>query len=372
MPRTTRRAKGTAPPAKAAGKRRASSSLAALLPANYAEILAELQAQVRAAQSKAATSVNRELIAMYLRIGQRLAELEQDAGWGDSVVERLAKDMRAAFPGVSGFSRTNLFYMRQVYRAWADAGERVQQLVGQIPWGHHLLLLTKVKASPARAFYLEQTVAHGWSRAVLAVQIETKLHERQGRALTNFDRTMPSVEADLAQQTLKDPYVFDFLTLGPAAKERDLERALVDHVQQFLLELGVGFAFVGRQVHIEVGGSDFYLDLLFYHLKLRCFVVIELKAVPFEPEFAGKMNFYLSAVDAEMRHPDDKPSIGLLLCKAKDHLVVEYALRDLHKPIGVAEWETRIHASLPEELRGSLPTVEELEAELGSEPPPSR
>lgn len=365
MPRSAKR--GAAPRGKRAAPSPVPAPVVPALPSNYAAILAEIQAQVRAAQSKAATSVNRELIAMYLRLGQRLVELEQNAGWGDGVVERLAKDLRAAFPGMSGFSRSNLFHMRQVYEAWAGAGEMVQQLVGQIPWGHHLLLLTKVKAPAARVFYLEQTVARGWSRAVLGAQIETKLHERQGRALTNFRQTMPSPEADLAQQTLKDPYVFDFLTLGPAAKERDLERALVDHVQQFLLELGVGFAFVGRQVHLEVGGSDFYLDLLFYHLKLRCFVVIDLKAVPFEPEFAGKMNFYLSAVDAEMRHADDKPSIGLLLCKAKDGLVVEYALRDLNKPIGVAEWETRIHASLPEALRGSLPTVEELEAELGSE-----
>lgn len=337
-----------------------------MLPANYAELLRELKTRVRSAQIKAATAVNQKLIALYLHIGRRLAEQDEASGWGEKVVERLANDLRGAFPNMSGFSRSNLFHMRQVYLAWAGMDDTVQQLVGQIPWGHHLVLLTKVKEPSARAFYLQQTVAYGWSRAVLTMQIESKLHARQGKALTNFRRTLPSPDADLAQQTLKDPYVFDFLTLGPLARERDLEQALVDHVQRFLLELGVGFAFVGRQVHIEVGGEDFYLDLLFYHLKLRCFVVIDLKAVPFKPEFAGKMNFYLSAVDAEMRHPHDGPSIGLLLCKGKERLVVEYALRDMKKPIGVAEWETRLVEALPKELEGSLPSVEELTAELAN------
>ena len=213
---------------------------------------------------------------------------------------------------------------------------------------------------------------------MLTTQIDTRLHERGGKALTNFARTLPPAQSDLAQQALKDPYVFDFLTLGGEAQERELEDALIAHVQKFLLELGVGFAFVGRQVHLAVGEQDFYLDLLFYHLKLRCFVVVELKAVPFEPEFAGKMNFYLSAVDAQMRHPNDRPSLGLILCRGRDRVVVEYALRDVHKPIGVAEWETRVVASLPEELKGALPTVEELEEELatasetpGSDPPGS-
>ncbi len=200
---------------------------------------------------------------------------------------------------------------------------------------------------------------------MLTLHIDSKLHKRQGKALTNFSKTLPAPQCDLAQQTLKDPYLFDFLILGPDVRERDIELALIEHVQRFLLELGVGFAFVGRQVHLQVGEEDFYIDLLFYHLKLRCFVVIELKAVPFRPEFAGKMNFYLSAVDAQMRHPHDQPSIGLLLCKSKEQLVVEYALRDLSKPIGVAEWETRLVESLPDELMGSLPTVQQIEQELG-------
>lgn len=334
-----------------------------LLPGNYSRVLEELKARVRSVQARAATAVNRELIALYLEIGRRLAE--QDTSWGTKIVEHLAKDLKASFPEMRGFSRTNLFYMRQVYLAWADSNESVQQLVGQIPWGHNLALVSKIDDPDARTWYLQQTVAHGWSRAALTVQIESRLHARQGKALTNFERTQVPIHSDLAQQTLKDPYVFDFLALGDDARERELEQGLIDHIQRFLLELGVGFAFIGRQVHLEVGDEDFYIDLLFYHLRLRCYVVIELKAIPFKPEHAGKMNFYLSAVDDQMRHPDDQPSIGLLLCKSKNSLMVEYALRDLSKPIGVAEWETRIVASLPEELKGSLPTVEDLEAELG-------
>jgi predicted nuclease of restriction endonuclease-like (RecB) superfamily len=243
-------------------------------------------------------------------------------------------------------------------------GEGLPPEVADLPWGHHVVLFEKVAADAARAWYAAQALEYGWSRAVLVVQLESRLYERQGKALTNFRHALPPPQSDLAQQTLKDPYVFDFLTLSREAEEHALEAGLVDHVQKFLLELGAGFAFVGRQVHLAVGGQDFYLDLLFYHLKLRCFVVIELKAKPFEPEHAGKMNFYLSAVDAKLRHPDDKPSLGLLLCKSKNELVVEYALRDLKKPIGVAEWETKLVESLPENLKGSLPTVEELEAEL--------
>ena len=266
---------------------------------------------------------------------------------------------------MKGFSRTNLLYMRAFAEAYPNESI-VQQLVGQIPWGHNVILIDRVKDTAEREWYLRATLEYGWSRAVLITQIETGLYRRQGRAITNFERALPPPQSDLAQQTFKDPYVFDFLTLSKEAREQELEQGLIDHVQRFLLELGVGFAFVGRQVHLEVGDQDFYLDLLFYHLRLRCYVVIDLKAVPFQPEFAGKMNFYLSAVDDLLRHPDDRPSIGLLLCKEKNRLIVEYALRDLNKPIGVAAWETRLVESLPEEWKGSLPTVEELEAELGT------
>ena len=235
-----------------------------------------------------------------------------------------------------------------------------------LPWSTNLILLHKLKDSAARLWYARKTLEHGWSRAVLTVQIETRAQERSGQAITNFDRTLPPPQSDMAREALKDPYTFDFLSLSEEAQERDLERGLVQHIQQFLLELGAGFAFVGRQVRLEVGGEEFSLDLLFYHLRLRCFVVVDLKMKPFEPEFAGKMNFYLSAVDDQMRHPDDAPTIGLLLCKDNQNkLKVEYALRDVKKPIGVAEWQTRLVDSLPKKLRGSLPTGEELERELG-------
>jgi len=243
-------------------------------------------------------------------------------------------------------------------------GENLPQAVAEIPWGHNVWLMEKVKNPVLRLWYARKTIEHGWSRAVLTHQIDTRLHQRTGKAVTNFQQTLPPPQSDLAQQTLKDPYNFDFLTLGDDAHERDLELGLLEHIQNFLLELGVGFTFVGRQVHLEVAGEDYFIDLLFYHLRLRCYVVIDLKMEAFQPEFAGKMNFYLSAVDDQMRHADDQPSIGLLLCRQRNHVTVEYALRDLRKPIGVAQWQTKLVESLPKNLKGNLPTVKQIEAEL--------
>lgn len=237
--------------------------------------------------------------------------------------------------------------------------------MAEIPWGHNVWLLEKLKDPATRLWYAAKTVEHGWSRNILSHQIENSLHKRQGRAITNFEQTLPPPQSDLAQQAIKDPYVFDFLTLGADAREKELEQGLLEHIQKFMLEMGVGFAFVGRQVHLGVGGEDYFLDLLFYHLKLRCYVVIDLKIGGFKPEYAGKMNFYLSAVDDRMRHPDDKPTIGLLLCKEKEKITVEYALRDMKKPIGVAQWRTRLIESLPKRLQGRLPSVKEIEKELG-------
>lgn len=332
-------------------------------PVGYERFLAQLKVRVRAAQVKAALAVNAELVLLYWSIGRDILERQKKEGWGAQVIDRLSADLRRAFPEMKGFSPRNLKYMRAFADAW-PAERIVQQVAAQLPWFHSCVLLDRVKDTRTREWYARRAIEHGWSRNILVTQIETGLHKRAGKALTNFETTLPPPQSDLARETLKDPYVFDFLTLGPDAQERDLEQGLIDHVQRFLMELGVGFAFVGRQVHIEVADEDFYVDLLLYHLKLRCYVVIELKAVAFRPEFAGKMNFYLSAVDSQLRHPDDRPSIGLLLCKAKNGLVVEYALRDVRKPIGVAQWETRIVESLPKELKGKLPTVEELEAEL--------
>jgi predicted nuclease of restriction endonuclease-like (RecB) superfamily len=312
---------------------------------------------------KTALAVNAQLVLLYWSIGRDILERQTKEGWGAQVIDRLSADLRRHFPAMKGFSPRNLKYMRAFAQAW-PAKAIVQQLAAQLPWFHSCVLIDRVKDARTREWYARQAIVHGWSRSILVVQIERRLHERAGKALTNFEVTLPKPESDLAHETLKDPYVFDFLTLGPDSQERDLEQGLTDHVQRFLMELGVGFAFVGRQVPIAVADADFNVDLLLYHLRLRCFVVIELKAGPFRPEFAGKLNFYLSAVDAQMRHPDDRPTIGLLLCKAKSGLLVEYALRDIRKPIGVAQWETRMVESLPKELKGSLPTIEELEAEL--------
>jgi len=366
-----------------------------LLPTSYAPWLTALKARVRSAQLQAAARVNHELISLYWDIGRSIVEGQRDRGYGKQVVEQLAADLQAEFPGLAGFSPLNVWRMRAFYEAYADDGRILSQPVTELapaivqqpvapsddgppepmaslPWGHNLLLLHKLKSPTDRRWYAQAAVEHGWSRSMLAVQIAQRAHRRAGKAVTNFAATLPPPQSDLAQQTLRDPYVFDFLTLSTAARERELEQGLIDHVQQFLVSLGAGFAFVGRQVHLEVGGEDYYLDLLFYHLKLRCFVVIDLKAREFTPEAAGKMNFYLSAVDAQLRHRDDQPSLGLLLCREKNRLTVEYALRDVKKPIGVAEWRTRLVASLPRKLRSSLPTVAQIEASLGRSPTPSR
>ena len=337
---------------------------ASLLPSSYAPLLADLKGRVRAAQMRATLSVNRELILLYWHIGREIVRAQKVEGWGAKVVQRLAEDLAHEFPEMNGWSYRNLLFMREFSAAYADA-EIVKQLVSQLPWGTNILLMQRAKDPAARLWYARKAVEHGWSRAVLTVQIELRLHERSGKAITNFEHTLPPAQSDMARELLKDPYNFDFLTLGEAAQERDLERGLVEHVQALLLEMGAGFAFVGRQVHLEVGDEDFYLDLLFYHLRLRCFVVVDLKMKPFEPEFVGKMNFYLSAVDDQMRHEHDAPTIGLLLCKdAKNRLKVEYALRDVKKPIGVAQWQTRLVESLPKKLRGSLPTIADIEREL--------
>jgi len=335
---------------------------AALLPAGYVELLEDLKRRIREARVRAALSVNRELVLLYWHIGREILKRQKQEGWGAKVIERLARDLRREFPDMKGLSRANLFYMRAFAEAYPDE-QFVQQLAGQLPWWHNVVIFTKIKDPALREWYIRACIEHGWSRAVLIAQIETRLHERQGKAVTNFERTLPVPTSELARDILKDPYNFDFLGLHDKAVERDLERALLQHLRDFMLELGTGFAFVGSQYHLEVGGEDFYIDLLFYHLKLRCFVVIDLKMREFRPEDAGKMNFYLSAVDDLLRHPEDRPSIGLILCKTKNRLVVEYSLRDMNKPIGTASYQ--LTRTLPADLQESLPSVEELEAELG-------
>lgn len=331
----------------------------------YQSLLASLKQRIQEAQVRAGLAVNRELVLLYWFIGREILSRQQAQGWGAKVIESLARDLSRSFPEMRGLSPRNLKYMRAFAEAWPNEAI-VQQFVAQIPWGHNVRLLDHVKSSAERRWYVEQTIANGWSRNVLVLQIESGLYRRQGRALTNFKKALPEPQSDLAQQVLKDPYNFDFLTLSAEAKERDVERALLDHIRQFLLELGVGFAFVGSQYPLEIARQDFRLDLLFYHLRLRAFIVVDLKAAPFKPEYAGKMNFYLSAVDDLLRHPSDQPSIGLILCKSKDRIIVEYALRDTSKPMGVAEF--RLIEKLPKRLKGSLPSIEELEAELSAAP----
>ena len=331
------------------------------LPDRYDAFLQELKERIRNAQVRAALSVNRELVLLYWGIGRDILTRQQSEGWGAKVVDRLAHDLLQAFPGMTGFGARNLKYMRAFAEAYPDQ-QFVQQVVAQLPWGHNVRILEMVKAPEQREWYIRQAVESGWTRNVLVHQIESRLHQRQGRAVTNFQRTLPAPQSELAQELLKDPYNFDFLTLGPEMLERDLERALIDHLRNFILELGKGFAFVGNQYHLEIGGQDYFIDLLFYHLHLRCYVVIDLKIEEFKPEFAGKMNFYLSAIDDKLRHPDDIPSIGLILCKDKNGIVVEYALRDTGKPMGIAQY--RLTESLPEQMQAELPTNDEILREL--------
>jgi predicted nuclease of restriction endonuclease-like (RecB) superfamily len=379
----------------------------------YERFVEGIKQRIRTAQIKAAISANRELILLYWDIGRAIVDAQKDKGYGKRVVEMLSADLRREFPEMAGLSALNLWRMRAFYLAYAVSDQKLSQpvtesdsappqklkqpvsetsvqpgrqlqsqklsqavtqsvraaieLVASLPWGHNIVLMQKVKEVDARLLYARAALEHGWSRAVLTHQIETQLHRRKGKAITNFAATLPAPQSDLAHQTLKDPYIFDFLTMDAGARERDLELGLLNHVQKFLVELGVGFAFVGRQYPLEVSGEEFFLDLLFYHLRLRCFMVVDLKMEAFKPEFAGKMNFYLSAVDDQLRHNDDQPSIGLLLCKERDRLIVEYALRDVKKPIGVAEWRTRLVESLPKKLQSSLPTVKQIEAELAVE-----
>lgn len=326
------------------------------------EWLADLKRRIYAAQQRAAPAVNHEMLRVYWRIGRDILDRQVEQGWGARVIDRLSNDLRHAFPDLGGFSPRNLKYMRAFAEAWPDESF-VQQAVAQIPWGHNIVLLTKLKDTELRLAYAEAAIEFGWSRNVLVMHIERKRIERQGNAITNFERALPKPDSDLARESLKDPYRLDFLGLGDEAHEREIESALIRHITDFLLELGAGFAFVGRQIHLEIGGDDFYIDLLFYHLQLRRYVVIELKADKFKPEHLGQLGFYMTAVDDLLRHETDGPTIGLLLCKTKNEAVAEYALRDNTQPLGVAEYQ--LLEALPDPLKTALPTIEQIERELG-------
>lgn len=331
---------------------------------DYKDFLIDLKTRIRSAQIKAAHAVNRELIQLYWEIGKSIIERQKSAKWGSGFLEQLAKDLRSELPGMEGFSETNL---RRMYR-FADRYPDFlisPQAVAELPWGQISLLIDMIKAEVERDWYAAQTLEHGWSRSILSMQIKSGLYERQGRLelkTTNFRDKLPPFQSDMAEQSLKDPYVFDFLTVGKDAHEREIEKELTRHIEKFLLELGTGFAFVGCQIPIKVGDSDFLIDMLFYHLKLRCYIVIELKARKFEPKDAGQLNFYLAAVDAQMRVEGDNPTVGILLCQSKDKIVAEYALKNISSPMGVSEYQ--LTKMMPKNLKTCLPTIEEIEAEL--------
>lgn len=332
---------------------------------DYQHWLADLKQGFRQRQIKAAVAVNRELLEFYWQLGESIVERQQHSQWGDGFLVQLSADLTSEFPDVKGFSYRNLKYMRQWYGFYADTSVIGQQAVAQliqIPWGHNLVIISKCQNSVEALFYVQQTLQHGWSRSVLTHHIESRLWQRKGEAVTNFPETLPPLQSDLAQQSLKDPYVFDFLTLTEGYNEHELEKGLVQHITQFLLELGAGFAYVGKQVPISVSEKDFYLDLLFYHTRLHCYVVIELKATEFKPEYAGKLNFYINAVDGQLKSEADNPTIGLLLCRTKDKLVAEYSLKGIETPMGVSEYQ--LTQALPDNLKSSLPSIEEIEKEI--------
>ena len=331
----------------------------------YKEFIQKIKTKVQQAQIKASIKVNVELLKFYWELGEEIVEKQKSTDWGNAFLKNLSQDLMNKFPNVKGFSHRNIKYIRQWYLFYSTDKEKGQQAVAlltQIPWGHNLHIITKCKDINQALFYVQQTIANSWSRTVLVHQIESQLYKRTGKALTNFSKTLPKPQSDLANELTKDPYQFDFLTLRERYDERELEDGLMEHITKFLMELGQGFAFVGRQHKLSVGGKDFYIDLLFYHIKLHCYVVVELKVVDFEPEFAGKLNFYISAVDGKVRGEKDNPTIGILICKSKNRTIVEYALKDINKPIGVSEYQ--LSNILPKELKSSLPSIEEIEEEL--------
>lgn len=340
---------------------------------DYRRWLGELKNRFRQVQLKAAVAVNTALLQFYWDLGSDIVAQQAQADWGSGFLGQLSADLMREFPEMKGFSLRNLKYIRQWRLFWAPAAigqQPVAQLTKQsaeqilsIPWGHNLAIIAKCKQHDEAQYYVQNTLTHGWSRSVLVHQIESGLWQRDGKAITNFAQTLPAPQSDLAMQMLKDPYKFDFFSLSKEYTERELESGLIEHITLFLLELGAGFAYLGRQVPLQVGEREFFIDLLFYHTRLHCYVVIELKTGDFEPEFAGKLNFYIKAVDEQRCSTGDQPTIGLLLCKNKDRLVAEYALSDIHKPMGISEY-TLSH-TLPENLRDKLPSIETIERELG-------
>ena len=341
----------------------ADTEQALLMPAGYKEFLEEIKKRIREAQLRAALAVNSELVLLYWSIGKSVLEKQAGEGWGAKIIDRMAKDLTVDFPGVSGFSVRNLKYMRKFAEVYPDF-QIVQAVLAQIPWWHNLLLLEKLKNFEARQWYAREIIKSGWSGRALEEAIRSNLYERRGKAITNFQERLPAPHSQHAVDILKSPYNFGFLTLENDYVEQELERGLVDNLEKLILELGRGFAFIGRQYHLEIAGDDYYLDMLFYHIKLRCFCIVELKTTDFKPEYAGKLNFYLAAVDRQLKHPSDNPSIGMIICRTKNDLKVEYSLERSTMPMGVSEYAVNINDALPKELQGTLPTAAEIEARL--------
>jgi predicted nuclease of restriction endonuclease-like (RecB) superfamily len=333
------------------------------IPGTYQDMRDAIVARIRESRVRLVIQANTGMIELYWNIGSEILRRQRDEGWGAKVIDRLSEDVKEAFPGMGGFSPRNLKYMRKFAERWPDFSI-VQRTAAQLPWRSNMLLLDKLDDEQGRLWYAQKTVENGWSRDVLDTMIASRLIERQGRAVNNFGASLPPPDSDMARGIFKDPYLFDFIGTGDARREAEVELLLTEHIERFLLELGQGFAFVGRQVHLELGGDDFYIDLLFYHLRLRCFIVIELKACEFDPGFVGKLNLYQNVVNDVLRHPDDNPTIGLLLVKGKNRTVVEYSLAGFQNPMGVADWRERIAKELPEGLKSSLPSIEEIEEEL--------
>lgn len=332
---------------------------------DYTSWIAELKDKIQSAQLRAALSVNRELLLLYWKLGKSISNKLKNSNWGASIVDELSNDLKKEFPAQKGFSRTNLFSMKkwfEFYDIEFEGNTKVQQLVGQIPWGHNVLIISRAKSVEEALFYCHKTMENNWSRSILTHQIDSDLYVRKGKAITNFNNTLPAPHSELAIDILKDPYKLDFLGLHEKILEKDLENKLVSNITSFLLELGSGFSFVGKQVQIKIDDRDFYIDLLFYHIKLKCYVVIELKTIEFKAEFAGKINLYLSAVDDSLKTDSDNPTIGILLCQSKSEIIAEYALRGMSQPIGVSSYE--LSKAIPKDLQSSLPTIEKIEREL--------
>lgn len=329
----------------------------------YSTFIEHIKATIKAQRISIVLKANTEMICLYWQIGKAILDKQAQEGWGTKVIDRISRDLKNEFPDMSGFSPRNLKYMRKFAESWPDY-KKVQQGVALIPWRSNCMLLDKLETAESRIWYAQQTIENGWSSNVLELQIKSGLLERSGKTVNNFVAALPPDDSDMVNNVFKDPYLFDFLGTDIPRREAEIERKLTENIQSFLLELGQGFAFVGRQFHLEVGGQDFYIDLLFYHLRLRCYVVIELKACDFEPGFVSQLNMYQNAVNDLLRHPDDRPTIGLLLVKGKNKTVVEYSLAGYKNPIGVAEWQNQLADAVGEELKSSLPSIEDIEKAL--------